>query len=352
MVSDTPMHLTAHKKQLFLSFLGSVQHSAPGSPFIWSAILGAAELGMGDIVTGFGKAPGSELGGALPILTRNRVSILYGSGVSDWNLVPYRDDLGAYAYTMQDIGFTIYMDDRGITDLQTSQEFGNFAHATLSNQIKDALNAKRGIIVSSTISRDLSQYRLFFTDKTALYLTIVGRKVSGITAVTLIDIARCTWSGEKTDGSEVIYFGSDDGFVFQMEKGTSFDGDDIEWTMQLSYNFSKQPRNTKRYRDVALEVTGGGYSRFQLGYSLGYNQTFIEQPADEALTANFAQAFWDSMIWDQFTWDGTTLAPSLAYLEGEAENISLAVKGTSDQYEPFTITGAVLHHTSRKRLRP
>jgi len=38
-------------------------------------------------------------------------------------------------------------------------------------------------------------------------------------------------------------------------------------------------------------------------------------------------------------------------MEGEAENYSLAIRGTSDYFPPFTITGATTHYTKRKVLR-
>lgn len=352
MADDRPSHVMAHKKQLFFSFDGSAQHSAPGQPYLFSAVLGASELAMGDTITGFSGQPGTSVGAALAIFTRNRLSILYGSGVSDWQLVPYRDEVGAYPYTVQDMGFTMFLDDRGITDLQTSQEYGNFAHNALSNQIKDRVNALRLTAVSSCISRDSSQYRMFCSGGEAIYVTMVGRKVVGITPLLFPDVARCVWSGERANGEEAIYFGSDDGHVYQMEKGTSFDGDAIEYYIDLSWNFQKSPRMNKVYRDCTLEISGSGYAGFSFGYSLGYGSTSILQPDSQAIVTSFSSVFWDSFTWDAFVWDGSTLMPSVIDVDGEAENISLAIRGTSDMYEPFTITAALLHYTPRGRLRP
>jgi hypothetical protein len=58
MTADVPKHITAHKYQLFFSFYGSVQHSVPGLPYQWSAIVGASEIALGDDVTGFMVQPG------------------------------------------------------------------------------------------------------------------------------------------------------------------------------------------------------------------------------------------------------------------------------------------------------
>lgn len=352
MTTDTPTHIAAHKKHLFLSFAGSAQHSGTGTPYIWAPVTGASELAMGDTINGFSAQPGSTTGGALAIFTRNRLSILYGSSSSDWNLVAYRDEVGAYAHTIQDVGFTMFLDDRGITDIQTSQAFGNFAHNALSDPVRTLVNSYRTIVSASCISRDLSQYRIFFTNNYGLYVTIKGTKVVGIMPVLFADVVRCCWTAEDTDGSEVSFFGSDDGWVFQMDKGTSHDGDAIEFFLEPAYNFSRSPRVEKHYRDGMLEISGSGYATFSLGYSLGYGATTIAQPTPLTITTEFDAVYWDTFVWDAFYWDGQTLLPSVFDLDGDAENISLAIRGSSDSYQPFTITGAFIHYTPRKRMRP
>ena len=352
MTADTPSHVFAHKKQLFFSFGASVQHAAPGTPYIWSAVLGATELGMGDTVTGFAGQPGSSAGGALAIFTRNRLSVLYGSGVSDWNLVPYRDELGAWAWTIQDVGYTMFLDDRGITNIQTSQEYGNFAHNAITNKIQATLLANKTLAIASSISREKSQYRIFFTNKKALYITVVGKKVVGIMPQLFTDTVRCTWTAETNAGEEVMFFGGDDGYVYQMDKGTSFDGDEIEFAMELAYNFFGSPRVDKSYFDATLETAGTGYAAFSFGYSLGYESSDIPQPMPQSAVTSFSASIWDSFTWDAFVWDGRTLFPTVLGMDGAAENVSLGIRGSSDYYSPLKFTAAIVHYAPRIRLRP
>lgn len=351
MTTDAPTHVHAHLKQLFFSFGGSAQHAAPGAPYIWSAVLGAGELAMGDTISGFATQPGSQTTGTLAIFTRNRTSMLYGTGSASWVLAQYRQELGAYAHTIQNIGKSVFLDDRGVTDLQTAQEFGNFSHSVLSNMVRPRVNEFRTTAVSSCISRDLSQYRLFFSGGEALYMTIVGRRVVGTMQVLFPDVVRCVWSGEQNDGSEAIFFGSADGYVYQMNRGTSFDGDAIEYYFNLAYNNSGSPRAVKHYRHAMLEVEGAAYAAFSFGYSLGYGTTSIDQPQFQTTVTNFVSTLWDAFTWDSFTWDGQTLIPAEVDMGGDAENVSLVIHGESDTYQPFTVTGAVLHYTPRRIMR-
>ena len=349
MTLDAPNHVHVHKLQLFFSFLASVQHSGPGTPYIWSAILGASEIGMGDTVTGFQSQPGGESVGALAIFSRNSTKILYGTGVSNWQLATYRDELGAYVWSIQDIGHTMFLDDQGLTNLRTAQEFGNFAHAAVSNRIKSWLNGKRTKVTASCVVRNKSQYRLFFSDGYALYNTF--SKLGGLMPVQLENAATCAWSSEDSDGSEVIFFGSTNGMVYQMEKGTSFDGEPIVHHMRLAWDWLKSPQLVKRFHSASLEVSGSGYAEFSFSYELGYGSTAIAQPGTISATTAFASSIWDEFQWDNFYWDGQTLMPSIVDLGGEAENISLLIHGSSDYHEAATFSGAMLHWAPRRYLR-
>ena len=351
MVVDTPNHVRAHKKHLFLSFGTSVQHAGPGTPFAWSPVLGAAELGMGDAVMGFMTVPGSEAGGSLAIFSRNRLSVLYGSSVLDWNLVPYRDEIGAFEHTIQDVGYPVFLDDKGITDIQTSQTFGNFSHSAKTDQINPLMNSYRSLAIASCISRDKSQYRLFFSNKYAFYVTISGKSVVGVMPILFADNVMCCWSTELNNGPEAAFFGGNNGYVYQMERGTSFDGSAIEYVLELAYNFCKSPRVNKRFRDAMIEINGAGYAEFNFGYSLGYGSAQLAQPDLQVVASDFAPVFWDQFVWDAFTWDGISLAPTILKMEGEAENYSLAMRGSSDYFPSFTITGVVVQYTPRRRLR-
>lgn len=351
MTVDAPSHIDFHLYHLFLSFFGSLQYSSTGFPYQWTPVTGAAELAMGDTITGLQVQPAGTTSAALAVFTRGRVSILYGTGSSSFQLLPYRDEIGAIPYTMQTLAQTVFLDSQGVTDLATVNAFGNFSHAVLTNQIKSLLTGWRNVAIASSLSRDLSQYRLFFTNGYALYAAMIGRKVIGITQILFPNVVRCACQGIMSDNTEVSYFGDSTGMVYQMDKGTSFDGSDIEAYIYLAYNFFGSQRLLKRYRSGVLEVAGSGYAAFSFGYLLGYGGTDVIQPSAQALTTSFDAAFWESGNWDAGVWDGVTLAPASFDLDGEAENISIAITSTGDYFQPFSITGGVLHMSPRREMR-
>ena len=68
------------------------------------------------------------------------------------------------------------------------------------------------------------------------------------------------------DGNEITFVGSTDGWVYQFDKGTSFDGANISAYITLNYDPAKSPRILKSYRRAVVEVFGTSYAELQASY--------------------------------------------------------------------------------------
>ncbi len=351
MTTDVPTHVGEFENHLFFSYSGSAQHSGIGEPFTWTVILGAAELAIGDTVTAFKTLPGREGNGSLAIFAENRISMLYGTSSADWNLAEFRTEVGAAEYTVQELGITLSLDDRGFSKLSTVQNYGNFGHDTISELIQPWINERKNKATASCISRDKSQYRCFFSDDLAMYITTKKNKIVGMIPQQLNHTVKCMFSLETSAGTEEMMFGSDDGFVYQLDKGTSFDGEDIERILILHFHHGKSPRVIKKYLYASMEIQGNGYSEFNFTFELDYNKDERPQPGQETLVANFSDTRWDSFTWDAFFWDGKVLSPSTAELAGSAENISLIIRSKSDYFQPLKFSSAQLFQTIRRQMR-
>jgi len=351
--NDKPTHVTAHKGYLFLSIASSALHSAPGLPYDWTGIGGAGEIAMGDTVTGIISMPGGTTGGTLGMASKNNSHILYGSDPTDWNLVAYNTGAGAVPYSMQNMAQTFMFDDRGVTSFQASQQYGNFSQSTLTNTILPFINEHINKLVASTLCRRKSQYRLLFNDKSGLYITIVNGKLLGCMPVLFAHTPTCSCEGKKTDGTDVMYFGGDNGMVYQMEKGTSFDGESIEFYLATNYSNAKSPRTLKRYRKAALELTAdsGSYAAFDFATVLGYDSAEYSQPKSTFYGQYTGQTRWDSFTWDNFFWDANRVEPLECELEGTAENIAVLISGSSTFVPSFTINSVLVHYSPRRMMR-
>jgi hypothetical protein len=59
----------------------------------------------------------------------------------------------------------------------------------------------------------------------------------------------------RSTGSRAVFVGAEDGFVYELNKGTSFDGEVIEAFIQLPFAHQGDPRLLKRYHSFELEMT-------------------------------------------------------------------------------------------------
>ena len=351
MTTDTPKHVKVHKNQLFFSFGGSAQHSGVGDPYTFAPISGAGELACGDTITGFLGLPGNDQGGALAIYTSNSTSVLYGNDTSDWNIVKYSDEAGAIAYTTQYLRQGMAYDSQGIISLGATQNFGNFNDAVISDKIAPWIRRLTSSACSSCIVRNKNQYRLFFNDGKAVYVTAKGSKILGMTPVELTDQVLCISSLEGASGTEEMYFGSDNGYVYQMDIGTSFDGGAIAWRAELAFNHFGSPRQLKQFKKAVTEITGAGYGEFDFTFTLGYSSSEYESSPTASQGVTLSNATWDSFTWDRFFWDSRSLAPAEADVTGTAENISLLYSGSSDEFQPITLNSAIIHYIQRRAMR-
>ena len=343
-----PTHIAVHREQLFLGYsLGSIQHSAPGLPYNYTAGAGASELGLGDTLSGM--VP--QAGGTLAIFGRNLTKILYGSDVNDWDFKTLSDAAGAIEWTVQDIGRVRYLDDRGLTSLEAVQEFGDFNNATISQDVERVLESKRGTAIASISVKAKSQYRLFFTDGTGIILTFNGNKIAGYTLFSYDDAAVCIGSGEDTNGAEILFFGASDGMVYQIDAGTSFDGGAVTATCQLNYSHLGSPSYNKRWRKVSLEVEAANDTVIEYQPIFNYGSSDIPTGLSEQETASGSGAYWDDASWDQFVWSSDSVAVLEGRIDGEAANCSLRIASTSTYIAPHTLFGVTYHYSMRRLMR-
>jgi hypothetical protein len=349
MTTDTPEHVGAFKKQLFFSFKGSSQNSGIGTPYVWSALTGATEIGIGDDITGY-----SVEAKTLLITSRNSTHQLSGTSVADFTLDPVEGGTGAIPNTIQKVGTTYCLDDRGIIQITRVQEYGNFNLGTVSRKIQSKINDMRAVVIASSIYNAKNQYRLYGNDGTGICVTI-GADKNGVThSYTLFKYpvnVSCVVSGEDSTGKDVVFFMSDAGMIYQADKGSSFDGDAIEAYAWLPFNNSKSPSVLKTYRKATIEMTSVGYALLRFNIEFNYGDTDIESHRTENITLTGVGGYWDLADWDEFYWDSKIVASPHFPLAGDGYNASLIVYSNTDLDQGHKLDGAVVHYTPRRLVR-
>ena len=351
---DTPTCIIAHKNRLWVSIGASMFYSPAGNPTgTWTGVT-AGEIGVSDTITGFLRIPGDQNASALAIYGRNSTYVLYGSTSSTWTLNTVAADAGALFGTQQFIGSLLALDDRGVTQLVTTQYFGNFEQATISRLVQPYIDARRGTWVASCVLRSQNHYRLYSSDGHGLVFQIENRENRGVMPIYYPNPVSCICSGELSTGVERTYFGSTNGMVYQAETGKSFDGTAIEAWIRLSFDPEKSPRVRKRWRRVMVESRVPQFTNLNFNYVLDYGDYSlpISPSTLDGIVQNKTQpgggGFWDQFTWDNWSWDNAIINPPTFDLTGTSKNISMLLYQFDKLSEPFTLQSVTLHFTPRR----
>ncbi len=302
--------------------------------------------------------PGSQTTGTMAIYQRSNTLMLYGTGVSSWNLVLFNTGTGCIPYTAENMAESYTLDDRGVIGMQPSLNYGNFEQNTLTAAMQPFIAQHRSKAVCSVLCREKSQYRVYFSDGTGLHITVVNGKYMGampvfypINSDTVPAGLSNAWSGTASNGDEVILGCGTDGYVYQLDKGTSFDGANLGASLTLNFDSVRSPRLLKRFRKAALEMQGASYTEVDFFYNLGYGDSALPQVMPITYSANMLNSTWGTMVWGTFFWGLSDLVPTECEMGGTAENVALSFASSNDYIESYTINSIIIHFTPRRGKR-
>ena len=370
--NNTPFLIEEHRGHLFLMFEGgSLQHSAPGTPFIFNGFLGAGEFGLGDE----GTSLNSIVGNVLIASTTRETRGLFGTGVSDWELRIVAEQSGSVLFGSQKIDTVYSLDDLGVTSVARSDQFGDFINATVSQQIQPLIIAQRPNFNDSTIVRESNQFRMYFNDSSCIVMYVpAGSQAESRRSLTRkqresefgflsypIPVKQIYNTDDDT-GKERTYFVTDDatnlGFVYEDQIGKNFDGATIESYVRTAFNQVGSPAYRKRFRRADLELNTTQQLTLQFASDLTYGSSEVSSGLTNLITTDIAEitvfgggGFWDDTNWDEFLWDGQAISTARANLSGTGENIGFLIFNDTAKAEAWTMQGITLHYDLRRLQR-
>jgi len=346
MTTDTPDNMYVFKNQLFFSFKGSSQNSGVGTPYEWTALTGSLELGVGDDITGYSQLAGSALG----IFSRNSSHQLVGNNVDDFVLSPISDEVGCIIGTVQRIGLTYCLDDRGVVAVMPTDRYGNFEQQTISRRVQSLIDDIRQVVVASTTFKSKNQYRLFGSDGTGVCMTLLDKGYA-FTRFEYPDNVACAKSGEDSTGKDVVFVGSDEGMVYQLDKGSSFDGADIEAYMIFPFNHARSPMLLKSYLSATLELSSQIYSSFNFSIDFSYGDVDMDAHRSESINVDGGSGFWDVSDWDEFSYDAAFVASPNVQISGSGTNMNFVLYSKSDIDLGHSLDGVLVKYIPRRLVK-
>lgn len=317
---DQPRHVANHHGSLALGFSdGRVDVSVAGQPYNFDGVLGASEWSNGDPVVGLLSLPGTILG----VFCKKSIWGLNGTTVDNYSVQDISPHIGAIEYTVTDMGAPVYANSFGIYTMSQTQQYGDYLGSPMSQNISPwvrprmirKLTSDKEVIVAWPV-RTKNQYRLAFSDGYVLSMTMnvnatlnVAASPVGQDLVTfsfqkyfitpqdedpdleipllqypsIVPIAISSQlddTGEERihmadkvrpnrtipNGGESIVVPWLD-YVYETEKGWSFDGNYIPHYLEINWFFGDDPTTYKGTQKVSIHGLTKGLVNLQMKHN-------------------------------------------------------------------------------------
>lgn len=360
MVPDTPTRIFEIGNHLGLAFPGgSLQFSGTGEPNIFDPILGAGEIGFGTEITDVVQANET----AVAIFGESKIAVLQGTDAENFALDTLTEEAGAEPDTALRIARTVYVDRRGLRSLDATQAFGNFKTGALSGQFERYFRVKYKAgakPIGAYLSKLKSHYRLVWDDGTGIAIYMGGKRPAAI-PFSLDDMRPYCFCGGEYGDSEGIFAGGEDGYVYRLDSGDSFDGTRIRGFIITPFNNFGNPQRDDKFFKVTLELEAPAAAHIGIAVQYDYGDGYQPMSGERNFTAmggasDFLVAggggLWDTAVWDQFYWSAPVEARAEAYIDGIGRNASFifATQAETDE-PPHTLQAYIVDHAPRKMRR-
>jgi hypothetical protein len=209
------------------------------------------------------------------------------------------------------------------------------------------------------VVREKSQYRIFKWNSGDKYLSVgfVGvrftdQQAQGISWSDTQGFKVYSSDSKQYDELELVLFANDDGYIYKMESGTSFDGDDIP----CSFRTPDLPVTDPRVRKTWYKLTTYLKSDLNLSLTLqvvldnGKSRVVQPKPITIQNVGSSTVYFWDSptTIWDSFVWSEAVDTITSNNLIGSSKTIAFNFSETSST-SAFTLETLLLEFRQNDR---
>lgn len=349
------------KNTLFFAKNNNIIFTAPYTYDDFNVANGSGVISVGHDITGL-----AVFREQLIIFSRNKIQRLTGSTISDFQLSPITDSIGCIdTDTIQEVGGDImYLSPDGIRLLSATDRIGDFGLDIASDPIADDTRSftQQASSFCSIVLREKAQYRIFSyvsSDQPQVSRGLIATKFSSQGAGS---IAWATTKGIKayvadsryTESDETVLFANEDGYVYQLEVGYSFDGSVIEAIYESPYMPVTDPRIRKTFYKLTtyLDLNGPISLDLNVKYDFGRvaGAAVLQPPTDTIVSTGNAVFLYGSStaIYNTSTYGGTLDQVYENNVIGSGKTIAIRIEDSTIN-PPFSLDTAVLEFTQNDR---
>ena len=278
-------HVCFYKNQLFFAKDELLVFTSPYTDSDFNAANGSGSISIGSKITGL-----VVFRDQLIIFSEDKIDRLTGNTLADFVLLPITRNIGCVdTDTIQEIASDVmFLGPDGLRLLSGTDTFGDFALAVVSKTIQSEVTSliASNTSFSSVVLKKKSQYRIFgYNSNTAQSssLGLLGTQLAGAEGTyfgwaELQGIKAYVADSDYRARTETIVFANEDGYVYEMEQGNSFNGQSILATFATPFVYINDPRVRKTFYKLFLYTDPQGSVSVDVNLKLDFDDSGIIQP--------------------------------------------------------------------------
>jgi hypothetical protein len=350
---EYPVDIGVWENRLFLVYDGGhLFFSTLGDPSDWDASTGyAGEIYIGEDITNITPAAG-----VLVVFTRSKIKVInYGSTTDQFifKMDDFSDNMGAYDDTVQNLYEQLYFcDDRGISGFFTATETGGFLAEPISEKIETTYLERKTTIQDTVIDISKRRYYVFYANSDGtetsegFCLTFHKNKLKGTGQIELKHKVVVSSQGVDTTGNSLMYFGDGSGMIYQLESGTSMDGETLDTYMVTGFYHYGSPGFWKHFERLQFEISCAQNTDFTIGTIYEYGSPLLPNTNTNTETVTGGSSVWGGGItWGTFTWGAGHLGRAVAYIQGYSTNMAVTISTSSKYRTEHTVHNIMTNYT-------
>lgn len=354
-------HVAIFKDTAFYAKDNIITFTAPFTVDDFSAANGAGSLNVANDVTGL-----AVFRDQLIIFTEDSIKRLTGSSSADFTVSPITDRMGCInGDTIQEVGGDImYLAPDGIRLLSATERIGDFGLGVTSDKIfKDVstfINQTSNF--ASVVLREKAQYRIFAytesetkeTAKGLIATKFISQGADGLNWSTTTGIKASIADSRYTSTLETVAFANEDGYVYTMESGSTFDGSNIRAIYESPFMPITDPQVRKTFYKLTLYAEPSASMELTLNVKYDFDSstdTKVVQPATQQITGTGSSIFFfgaSSSIFNTATYGGELDKIYNTNIVGSGKTISLRIEDSTTN-PTFTLDTALLEFSQEDR---
>jgi len=348
----------SHKNQLFFAKNENIIFTAPYTDDDFTAAAGSGIINVGGLITGI-----VVFRETLIIFTEKTISQLTGTTIQDFSLQPITKNVGCVASdTIQEVGGDVmFLGPEGLRLLGATDRVGDFSLGVVSKPIQAEMTSliNSNSSFASCVIKQKSQYRLFGYNsnitaanaKGILGTQMTGESSGGLAWAELVGFKCYVADGDYQTQTETIVFANNDGYVYEMEQGNSFDSKNIVASFATPYVPINDFRIRKTFYKLFLYTDPQGSVTTSVNLKLDFDDQGSVQPSTIVLSNNAGSVGFYGTSGAKYgtTFYGDKLKKQFqTQVVGSGFSVSLQFVSDS-QDPPFSLDAATLEYATHDR---